>query len=467
MKRLIIAMTFTAAVAVQLSCKKELNALPSQAKVEGNAIIDQKSAQVALNGVYLRLAEGGDDRGTPSILWANDHEVQPSVLAGNNRSSNGVSDFEENSSIAADNYIASSMWSNTYTLINAANGVIDQVKILPDQKFLGSKKAEIIAEARLLRAYGHYNLLRYFAQFYDLSSNFGVMLRLEFVNTNNIAKKRNTVKESFDAILSDLDDAIAHAPLNNPNYYGNQWVAKAFKARVLMLRGSAGDYTQVISLTQDIIQHSPYVLENNLKDIFSTKGLTSQEVMLGLVPKPNQVNKSDVYFYRNSAEYVATEYFKDLMTGDPRANWVIGTVGTTPDGITKYMGPKVEESYALRLTEVYLLQAEAIVRSGGNLNDARTLLKTIMGHAGVTNFAAIDNATTPDQLLLEVHQETARNLSFEDGQDWTSLVRLPLATVLQIKPAIVDKNHFILPIPRTEFEKNPTIGEQNPGYSKN
>nr|WP_121271912.1 RagB/SusD family nutrient uptake outer membrane protein [Pedobacter schmidteae] len=467
MKRLYIFLTFTAAIAVLVSCKKELTALPGQAKVEGNAIVDEKSAQIVLNGVYLRLAEGGDDFGTPSILWSNNHEVHPAILAGVTRPSYGTNEFEENNTIASDNYNVVGMWTNSYSLINAANGLIDQIKVLPDSKFSGSKKAEITAEARLLRAYGHYNLLRYFAQFYDLNSNFGVMLRLEFVNVNNIAKKRNTVKESFDAILSDLDDAIAHAPLTSPGYYGNQWVAKAFKAKVLMLRGSAGDYAQIIGLTQDIIQHSPYVLENNLQDIFSTKGLTSREVMLGLVPKPNQIYKSGLYFSNNSADYLATAYFKKLMIGDPRANWIIRTVGSTPDGIAKYTGPKVEESYVLRLTEVYLLQAEAIVRSGGSLNDAKTLLKTIMGHAGVTNFAAIDAAITPDQLLLEVHHETVRNLSFEDGQDWTSLIRLPLATVLQIKPAVTDKNHMILPIPNTEFEKNPAIGEQNPGYSKN
>jgi hypothetical protein len=39
--------------------------------------------------------------------------------------------------------------------------------------------------------------------------------------------------------------------------------------------------------------------------------------------------------------------------------------------------------------------------------------------------------------------------------------------VLSVKPAITDKNHFILPIPKEEFDKNPMIGDQNPGYSKN
>mgnify|MGYP000624002239 CR=1 FL=1 len=50
-------------------------------------------------------------------------------------------------------------------LINAANGVIKQIAEVDDNEFVGDRKNEIIAEARWLRAYGHYNLLRYFAQF--------------------------------------------------------------------------------------------------------------------------------------------------------------------------------------------------------------------------------------------------------------------------------------------------------------
>ena len=464
MKRLIYVL-IVIATAFHSGCKKELNALPSQSKVEGNVIVDQKSAEVALNGVYLRFANGGDDRGTPSIFWAGNHEAAPSVLAGNHRMSNGVSAFEENNLITANDYNAADLWATNYNLVNAANGVIEQLNALPASKFGNARRREILAEARALRAYGHYNLLRYFAQFYDLNSTYGVMLRLEFVNTNNISKVRNTVKESYDAILADLDDAIAHAPLSNPNYYLNRWVAKGLKARVLMMRASAGDYADVISLTQDIIQNSPYVLENNLQDIFRSQGLSSKEVMLGLVPKPNQVQKSDTYFFRDVAGYIATQTFKDLLINDPRASWMVGTLGSTADGISKYMGPMIEVGYALRLTEIYLLQAEAITRSGGDLPRVRTLLKTVMGHAGVTDFSAVDNSTTADQLTMEVYKETVRNLAFEDGQDWNALLRLPLQTVLTIKPAITDKNHFILPIPAAEFVKNVAIGAQNPGYS--
>jgi hypothetical protein len=60
------------------------------------------------------------------------------------------------------------------------------------------------------------------------------------------------------------------------------------------------------------------------------------------------------------------------------------------------MANEVEESqYMMRLTEIYLLRAEALARIGGesNLIAAKGLLKTVMEHAGITDFTALDAAS--------------------------------------------------------------------------
>lgn len=117
--------------------------------------------------------------------------------------------MEENSSLTANDYSVANLWSGSYKIINAANGVIKQIAEVDDNEFVGDRKNEIIAEARWLRAYGHYNLLRYFAQFYDQKSKYGVLLRKEFVTATNIAQARSSVKASYDCILEDLDFAEA------------------------------------------------------------------------------------------------------------------------------------------------------------------------------------------------------------------------------------------------------------------
>jgi len=468
MRKFITIYIFIVVATVQFSCKKELSALPSQSKVEGNVVIDQKSAEIALNGAYLQFADGADDRGTPSVTWTLNHEIQYSVLAGNVHYAFGPSELENNNLITSTGSVPLSIWSSNYKLINTANGVIEQVSALAEGKMAASRRAEILAEARFLRAYGNYNLLRFFSQFYNQDSQYGVMMRNQFVNTDNIAQKRSSVRDSYNAIISDLDFAIANTNLVRPNYYVNKWVAKGLLARVLILRSSTGDYAKVLNLTQDIINNSSYKLENNLRDIYSSKGITSQEVMLGILPKQNQSTKQDAFFFRTSPLYLVTDYFKSLFSSsDPRPSWLIGAPGLDEaNALIKFRGPYVENSYAMRLTEIYLLQAESIVRSGGSLSNARSLLKTVLNHAGVTDVSAVDSAVSPQSLLIEIYKEVARNLSFEDGQDWTTLTRLPLTTVQQFKPSVVDLNHLILPIPATEFQYNPTIGDQNPGYSK-
>ena len=113
------------------------------------------------------------------------------------------------------------------------------------------------------------------------------------------------------------------------------------------------------------------------------------------------------------------------------------------DGITKYVGSQQEISYAMRLSEMYLLQAEAIVGSGGSVDDARNILEEIMGHAGVTDFTTLESITDPNVMLTEVYEEIARNLMLEDGIEWNALTRLPIEKILEIKPAIIIFSSFL------------------------
>lgn len=439
------------------ACKKSLNALPDQYKVEGNVIIDQRSAEVALNGAYYRFAEAGDDRGTQSTQTSYNHEIMPAWATGLLDYAYGGGVLTDNA-MTADSYDALNIWTQSYLLVNAANGVIEGVEALPSGKIDAARKSEIIGEARFLRAYGNSRLLQYYAEYWDENSAYGVMLRKQTVTSDNIAQARSSVKESYDYILADLDDAIANAPATNEKFYATSWAAKALKARILINRG---DYAEVISLTQDVIQNSGFVLEPSTKDIFFTKGIASNEVILGTTPLPAQVTKSDTYNYNNSPYYLPTDALRALYAGDPRADWVLGEAG-----ITKYLNPLIEYAYMFRLSEMYLLEAEAIVRNNGDLDEARDLVKEVMTHGGVTSFTAIDNATTADELLVEMFRETVRAMLCEDGQEWYALLRLPLETVTTLRPTIVSRTQFIFPVPRTEFDKNNAFGPQNPGYNQ-
>lgn len=465
-------------VATLSSCSKDLNALPTQALVEGAVVTDQKSAEVVLNGAYAQFAQQTTTASTASTGWSNTREIFPAQLAGWMQYGFGRS--FENTNLLTPAQTAG-YWTPNYSLLNAANVVIEEVGALPDSKFTSSRKKEIIAEARFLRAYAHFNLLGFFSEWYNLNSPLGVMLRKEPLRLSNAAKMRGTVKESYDFILEDLDFAIANAANIRPNFYANKAAAKALKLRVLMLRGQGNDYADIITLANEILGNTggtDYQLENKLRDLFQVKGLTSKEVILGLTPYPNQTGKFRNYQFVQSGVYFTTREFISLLQNDPRSTWMYTRVGsllpvhasmvTRSDStyFTKYHGPKVEESYAIRLTEVYLLKAEAIVRSGGNLADARAILRTILERAEVTNFSSINNATTSAQMLVEIYKEYSRNMASENGTDYLALLRLPLTTISQWRATITAQYQFILPVPATEFQLNPAFGDQNTGYPK-
>ena len=83
MKKLAIYTLLAMGISVNFSsCKKELNALPTQALVEGAVVTDQKSAEVALNGAYAKFAMQTSIFTSASTGWSGVREILPAQLAG-------------------------------------------------------------------------------------------------------------------------------------------------------------------------------------------------------------------------------------------------------------------------------------------------------------------------------------------------------------------------------------------------
>lgn len=455
------------------SCKKELNVYPTTSEVDGNVIVDTKSAETVLNGVYYRFADAGvDNNSVPTILWTSVNEILPSEFAGSLTNSSGDDGFYSLTYNSKSSGI-DEIWDYGYNLVNAANGFIKNAT--PVTKIPAASKKQMLAEARFLRAFGDEELLLYYGQYNNPASKYGIILRDEFVTADNITLPRTGVSAAYTSILADLDTAIAGLPaLNTQIYYANASAAKLLKARVLINRGAAGDYAEVISLTNDVITNGPFALEDSVKDVFLTKGFSSKEVILGVQPYATETYKFQQNQYYD--QYPVSDSLASLLTNDPRQQWYYNTVNSPYYGplnqLDKYYSGDPnnisqttlsEYCYAFRLSEAYLLEAEAITLSGGNLATAKTLLETVETHAGIKDFTAITNALTPAALQLLIVKEELRNFASENGADWFALRRLPFATAQTIQPALKSVNQLILPIPYSETSVNNQI-IQNPGY---
>ncbi len=467
------------------ACKKDLNAPPPNARVNGTAVTDLNSAQVTLNGVYYRFANA-----TPILYDWQQPNIHSGMLTGMLGYGFGAYSDETNLNLTSRFMAIKNPWNVLYATIVASNGFIEGLNDLPEGVISPTRKLEMYAEARFLRAYSNFKLLMFFSEWKDLGSKNGVLLRNELTALSNVVKARSTVAESYTAILGDLDDAVANGPTNNPNYFVNKYAAMILQARVLLTRGETADITKALDLANQVIGSGKYSLENNLKDIFHVKGLASAEVILGIKPQAQQETKresmSGNYYmpfgtYASFA-YVAKGAFKDLLIGDPRQAWMIGPVNPSASSpntfaFSKYL-PYVagaateptqlsEVSYAIRLSEAYLLKAEALARSNGSLTDAKTAIKTVMARAGIPAGSAlynpIDNATTSEQVWEQAYLETLRNFTGEDAIVWFALLRFPLAKIMQIRPSITSVNLLWFGVPVAEFQQNPLFGSQNAG----
>ena len=486
---LLCAILLAAPLTLTTSCSDELDALPGQSKVDGNVVVDQKSAIVALNGVYYTFAMcGTDNYDVKSTGCSQFYEIFTADLAGTAVYYQGPYLFEPHDPMTLSRYCGY-FWTPFYATVNAANAFIKQMEGADDSWFEAGKKNALLGEAYAMRALAHYNLLRLFGYSWDINSPYGCIVRTEQSTTLTLPKGRSSVKDTYDQILSDLDFAIANAPVANDNYYVSQWFAKGLKARVLMMRGQDGDYAQAAQLCADVIQNGPYALEENYEDIFHQKGLASQEVIFGIQPKENQTDVKEAYYYRNSPQYFPTDNMVALYEGDPRLQQMYKLeqaeqYGYNEDGtlmvyyidqytICKHLNPATfaadeteETQYQMRLSEMYLLRAEALARTG-NIKEAATLLKTVMSKSGITDFTAVDAATTQEAMLRQIFNEALKNLSFECGLEHDIMLRFPESITLQFNPVYGNKQYNILPFPTDEFKYNfeLTENDQNPGYS--
>ncbi len=420
---------------------------PPNNLVPENVVQNEDDARAILNGAYSKI-----------ISFSSSHyymysELIPSALIGSmSRVSASATDeqFSEND-ILFDNGTVNAFWSIFYGVIDASNTAIALTDQLPESEITVETKKEIIGEAHFIRAMATFDALRYFGQFYDTNSSLGVILRTEPVNFVTRSKSRSSVKESYDQIINDLNIAIADAPDFSVSYRASKTAARALKARVLLFMGR---YTEAAALANEVITEGTRSLSPDFTSVFD-EGLDSTEMILMTYRDEN----SDVddnnrkRFYPGRA---GTTWFPVLMGEDPRAavTFNAGRVLKTNNVDT------FRPTYFIRLSELYLIQAEALLMSGASVETSKIPLDIIRNRAGIDN----TTATTIEELKNDIFNEYVKELAFENGSEWFAAIRMNKA--MELKPSITSENQYILPIPEKEIEGNELISlaDQNPGY---
>lgn len=438
---------------------------------EENAIRDEASAQTVLNGIY---DSGREFDVSNFALYLAAYGNEGRIIGGGLSGSQGFNTNE----VPVQNIYLTNLYNGLYKIVNLSNFLIQELEAGKAVGISDTRKAEMISEAKFQRGFTYFNLLRYFGQFYDLNSAYGVVVRTEFAN-EIVAQSRNSVKEVYDQIQSDLQYASENGPMDVDHYYSGSLAAKALLAKVELY---LGNFDTAATLAEEVINNGEgYALEADYASIF-TNSFNSSEVIFAPFSGPGAEGGShmDVINRTTFSENLRT--LADTQIGaaddgdlidagsgyDPRFSYAYSDDSKGVNMHGKYpfrttTGGQDNTSYHLRLGEIYLIHAEAEARrTGGDLDAALESLNTIRLRAGVNGKTLSDKAT----LLEDIRQEKLLELFFENGEPWFDVVRYDVLGNLNasdVKPTLTSIDKFILPMTSQVMIGNNNI-VQNPGY---
>ncbi len=183
---------------------------PSSDISDADAFQTTDGAQTALNGIYyhLRRYNGGgagrmDDHGIPSLIMTNDAAAGQEIVVWGGWY---VFDYNLWGHTRGDIFKSSSLWRFLYRTINNANLILVNID---DASGPQDHKDAIIGQAKALRAYSYFYLIRYFQHTYAIAQDMpGVPIYTEPASADATGNPRASVSDVYDFILEDLQEAI-------------------------------------------------------------------------------------------------------------------------------------------------------------------------------------------------------------------------------------------------------------------
>ena len=452
------------------SCKKSfLDRQPYGSLPTNEAITNAADMQTALNGIYATLR-------SPN-LYGRTIPLVGDLLADNvyistTNSNRYLEFFQINYTVNNGN--AEGIWQTAYNAILDANNVINSSpQGTPETN-------QYRGEALALRALLYFELVKFFAKPYTVDANaLGVPLVLTY--DPFVKPKRNTVAEVYAQIKKDLDQTIQLMTEDRSSGYFTKYAAKALLARMYQFKA---DWSNALATAKDVIDNSGYQLLalNQVTSYWGSntprtdKLETLFEVVFDLVG--NAGNNSLAYFYDQSGGYgdalAAQSLYNLYSSTDVRRSLILTSSPTRGNVrvVNKYPNssqPDKDEVKVIRLSEVYLIAAEAAYQTG-NATLAKTYLNAVATRRD-PNFTGYTSTGTA--LLNDILLERRKELAFEGHRYWDlarynlDVVRVNLAGNYPGVPLVISASSFrrILPIPQSELDANPNIrSQQNPGY---
>lgn len=445
------------------SCNKQLNEVPPNTLVDDNAIRNEATAKTAIVGLYSYFGDYGQfDAVSITKQGVRANILKPMEL--NFSYEIQLLTLDVDPSWAQ----IKSLWVTPYQLINAANNVIFQLGKFKDEDFAPGKRKEMLAEATFMRGWGHLFVMKEFGHFWDINSEYGPLIRLEPAGLNNNRKARSTVSEGYESILVDLRFAAENLPNFTSVFQVSKPLARSYLVEVLLMRGQPADYTEAVTIANDVIENGPFQLETPFSNVYS-KGYASTELMFSRKINPENIglndlivaNVSSIYNLLGRKQNAPSEMYLSLVTpDDTRFPYIIGDV-TASNGVEytttwikhfNIMGDLPMRYFSL--TQLYLYYSEALLRSGAPISQVLAPMNVLRQRGGMPIFEESD-IINRNNLEEKLFHELLVEIGADNGSVFFAAVRFRNSAgdrmIKELNPSYENDNQLVFPIPDDEL----------------
>lgn len=390
------------------------------------------------------------------------------------------------------NIAFSTVWRGYYQGVYRANLAIQEIPNIEDIE--PSTAARLIGEAKFLRAYFYFNLVRWFGD---------IPLITKPLDPDEYKQERISATEVYDLIISDLTEAINVLPARSAQPLEDQGRATRGSAQSMLAKVylTLGQYQDAEPLLLEVINSADYALLDNYGSVFMPEGENSAEsifevftVALETGGGGSQYNEVQGVrgtpnlgwgFNRPSDDLTAS-----YEPGDPRREATILYVGEVlPDGSDVVQdNPNIfNERYnqkawvpehpggngngpgnirIIRYADILLMAAE-VLNENGKPTEALQYLNQVRARARRNNPFILQDITETTQSALRqlIWKERRSELAMEQGR-WFDLLRQNrVIEVMQAAGKSAESSkHELFPIPQTEIDLSGGQLKQNTGY---
>lgn len=438
------------------SCKKSFLDRPSQSQISSDNFYKTTSD--------LRLATANLYGGSPWGIWHHEAFLPLGDILSGNGNRQWIADWVQlyTRTITAGNSAMLGGWKGLYNLVGQCNGVINSIEQKADKSISDADKNAALGEAKFIRGMAYYYL----------ASLWGAVPIIE--DNSKLIKdplvKRHIVSDVYKFITLDLNFAAKYLPPADEKGRVTTWSAQGMLAKVyLTMSGLEGNGTR----NQQFLDSAKYFagivcnesglnLLNNYYNLFQSQYNDNPEALFSLqwatgpsigweegnllltYSPSNDINPQkngawtslsptyDLYLNYDAKDSVRRKATFTL-NGDfyPELNAAGGGYTATGQSMKKHIignekdnnspsmtfTASIEHDALLRLADVYLIYAEAILGNNASTSDGEALkyFNKVRTRAGVDPVSSIN--------MDDIIKERRIEFAFE-GQYWLDLVRL-------------------------------------------